>query len=401
MANKPSVKRYMIEEEEVINYREIINKILNKWYLFGIFGVIGLVGAYTANKIIQPNYNIQATLYAPDNNRGSNMANIFNTVGLGNQTKIQNQIGILSSYSLTHQALNNLDWRVTWFEEILFSHKDLYLYSPFRIEEFNPLLNLPGVLVNVIPVDNESCSISVNETLRIGGVEKNIEFEHKYIYGDTLNNEYFNFVLNKESGRSHELGKSYGFVFNDMNTLANSYLKKLNISLANEEAEIIHMSVEGNQVEREVDFINELCAVFINYGLKEKNSTSENTVNFIDGQLIGIVDSLQSAGRSFTNFRSENRIVDLSQEAALIIERLEILQSEESMAKMRLEYYQNLSTYLGDADKMEQVIAPSVVGITDPALNSMVRQFKRVIYQKEYISLYSTREKSHLTCIRK
>jgi capsular exopolysaccharide synthesis family protein len=393
MANKPSLKRYMIEEEDVVNYREIIRKIINKWYLFGIFGVLGLSGAYVANKIIQPRYDIQATLYAPDDNRGSNMANIFNTVGFGTQTKIQNHIGILSSYSLTRQALENLNWRLTWFEDIIFSHKDLYKYSPFKIESFNPLLNLPGVLVNITPIDNNNCLISVNKELRIGGVEKTIEFEYKYTYGDTLQNEYFNFVLNKVPGRSIDLEKRYGFVFNDLNNLANSYLKRLNIALTNEEAEIINLNIEGNQVEREVDFVNELCAVFVNYGLREKNRTSENTVQFIDSQLTGLVDSLQSAGRSFTNFRSQNRIVDLSQEATLIVERLEILQSEESMAKMRLEYYQNLGSYLGDADKMEQVIAPSVVGITDPALNSMVVSLSELYSRRSTLS-FTVQEKN-------
>jgi hypothetical protein len=164
MNNKPLSTNSV--EEDVINLKELIHKIFNKWYLFGLFGLIGLAGAYTVNRILQPNYEVQATLIASDDNENLGMTHIFESAGFRSQTSnIQNHIGILSSYSLTRQALENLNWRVKWYEDLFFSDKDLYKYAPFRIESFNPLLNLPGVRINVTPIDNDHCLLFVNDKL--------------------------------------------------------------------------------------------------------------------------------------------------------------------------------------------------------------------------------------------
>ncbi|KYK21253.1 hypothetical protein AYK24_03355 [Thermoplasmatales archaeon SG8-52-4] len=379
--------------DEIIYVKEIFQRLLKVWYWGVLFGLIGLTVAFFVNKILTPTYEISAELYAPDKNNGMGVENIFDVTGIVPRMNIQNHIGILSSYSITRQSLENLDWRVTWFEKDVFGKKDLYKYAPLRIENFNPLLNLPGIYVNVTPNGNDYCIISANDKLRMGGTEKDIQFETKYKYGDTLRNEFFSFVLNKNSGRSIDQEKKYIFVFNDFNKLARDYQRKLDISLVDPEAEIIKLKIVGNHPEREVDFLNEICDVFIKFGLNAKNRTSENTVNFIDSQLSGIVDSLQSAGRSFTNFRSRNRTIDLSQQAGLVVERLQELESEESLAKMELEYYQNLSTYLGDADRMEQVVAPSVVGVTDPVLNAMVVKLSE-LYSKKSTLTFSVQEKN-------
>lgn len=380
-------------KDESVDVRELFHRIMLSWYWLLVFGILGIAVAFLINKILPPTYEISAKLYAPDDNNSMSMENIFEIKGLGTRMNIQNHIGILSSFSITRQTLENLDWRITWYEADIFGKNDLYKYAPFRIENFNPLLNLPGIKVYVTPIDNNHCMISADDKLKIGGLEKNIQFETNYKYGDSLKNEYFNFVLNKEPGVSIDQERKYILMFNDLNKLATDYQKKLEVSLVDPEAELIQLKIVGNQPEREVDFINELSQVFIDFGLRAKNRTAERTVNFIDAQLTGIVDSLQSAGRSFTNFRSRNRIVDLNQEAGLVVEKLEQLESEESRAKMELEYFQNLGSYLGDPDRMEQVVAPSVVGVTDPVLNAMVVKLSD-LYSRKSTLTFSVQEKN-------
>ncbi len=393
MVNKTPPLNKNIPEDDVKNFKEYLYRIKGSWYWIVIFGLLGFTAAYLINRIITPTYEASVKLYTPDENREMGIENLFQVSGLGTKTNVQNHIGILSSFSIARQTLENLDWRVNWYEDNIIGKKDLYKYSPFKIENFNPLLNLPNINVYITPNDNKYCTISADDKLMIGGIERHIQFETEYEYGDTLRNEFFNFVLNKEPGVSVEEGKKYSLVFNELNKLALRYQDRLDISLIDPDAEIIQLKLKGEQPEREADFLNELCQVFIDFGLRAKNRTSENTVNFIDAQLTGIVDSLQSAGRSFTNFRSRNRIVDLNQEAGLVVEKLEELESEESMAQMQLEYYQNLQSYLGDADKMEQVVAPSVVGVTDPVLNTMVVKLSE-LYSRRSTLKFSVQEKN-------
>ena len=60
---------------------------------------------------------------------------------------------------------------------------------------------------------------------------------------------------------------------------------------------------------------------------------------------------------------------------------------------MQLNYYENLDNYLGNAEKMKKMIAPSVVGITDPTLNSLVVKLVDLYSKKETLS-YSLQDKN-------
>ena len=60
---------------------------------------------------------------------------------------------------------------------------------------------------------------------------------------------------------------------------------------------------------------------------------------------------------------------------------------------MKLEYYSNLKKYLNDAKQMRDLVAPSVVGITDVSLNSLVLKLSDLYSQRELLS-YSVQEKN-------
>ena len=79
-----------------------------------------------------------------------------------------------------------------------------------------------------------------------------------------------------------------------------------------------------------VDYLNQLMETYLQRELDEKNRTSENTIRFIDQQLSGITDSLRGSENKLQQYRSENRIFNLSQEGSIIFERLTELEKEKS-----------------------------------------------------------------------
>jgi len=60
---------------------------------------------------------------------------------------------------------------------------------------------------------------------------------------------------------------------------------------------------------------------------------------------------------------------------------------------MRLNYYRNLRSYITSAVAMKQVVAPSVMGITDMALNSMVLKLSELYSRRDALS-YSVQDKN-------
>ncbi len=383
-----------IESNNVIN-KDLIHKYLKNWYWFLILGLVGGAIGYKLNVFFQSEYEISSSIL-PEKNPEP-LADLFELKRFGSNSNVENHIQILNSYSLTRSALENLNWRVYWYKKRLFKKSDLYDDAPYKLEYLENAVNLSGVPVYLKELSDTEYLLSVDDEIKINGVKKKIQFQKKGEFGKPFNNEFFHFILvraqeGNEKDVNGEPDGEYYFVFRDLNNLALTYKNKLDVHLASEKADIIYLVIRGVQPRREADFLNELCDVYIQYNLQKKNQASENTIRFIDRQLSGIVDSLQITSRNYTNFRSRNRIVDLSQEGGMVAQRLNQLESDESMAKIRYEYYKNLLNYIQNSDQMdEQVIAPSVVGVTDPTLNNLVAKLSDLYSRKSALS-YNAKE---------
>ena len=75
--------------------------------------------------------------------------------------------------------------------------------------------------------------------------------------------------------------------------------------------------------------------------------------------------------------------MDLGAEANVINQKLEEIENEKYLAKLRIDYYKNMQSYMGDAKKLKQMINPSIIGITDVGINSLLPKL---------MDLYSKRE---------
>ena len=87
-----------------------------------------------------------------------------------------------------------------------------------------------------------------------------------------------------------------------------------------------------------------------------------------------------------SNFRKDNKVIDPSSEAKVIYEKLESIENEKYQANIRLDYYKNLQEYLGDAAKIKQMINPSIIGITDPGLTSLLPKLADLYSKREVLS---------------
>jgi uncharacterized protein involved in exopolysaccharide biosynthesis len=381
------------DQEEVFNFKKFLYKILSKWYWFALFGVLGIAGGYIVNRYSEPVYKVESTVLVRENSNGIGMDNFFEDLEMGPNAKVQNHMSIIKSYSLNRRTLENLRWRVSYYQKELFGERELYKNEPFDVKEDFDVVNITDVTLHIIPLSEKTYRIYADEEAYVNGVHKHIAFEKEARFGQPFNNEFFNFTLNWIPGREVYLNEEYLIRFNDLKKQTLAYNGKLRVTLTNNQSDVIRIELRGNNPAKEVDYLNELTLVYMLYGLREKNQTSVNTVKFIDAQMEGIVDSLQTAGRNFTDFRSENLIIDLGQESGLIIEKLEELESEKALAEMRLEYYENLRNYLGNSEKMAQMVAPSVVGITDPTLNATVMRLGELYSKREVLS-YSVKDKN-------
>ncbi len=384
----PNFPEFYMPQEESVNIKEFIMRMLFHWKWFAASLFIGLSGAWLYSHYAAPEYEINATVLVEDEKKGMEMSSLFEGLNMGGNVKIQNHIGMLRSYSLNYIALENLGWKVSWYETTPFYDRDLYgSEPPYLVTATAKRTNINGVPIRITTVsDTEYFAEADTKTTDRNGEPLHVKFKTKGVYNQPFENGQFAFTVLKNSAATGIAHEESFFCFNDIEQMALGYKGKLAVKLVDKQSDLISLQLKGVNPVREMDYLNELSKVYIKYGLTEKNRTSENTLLFIDSQLLGITDSLYTAENNFTNFRSDKKVIDLPQEAGLVLTKLTELESEKAMAVMRLAYISRLKNEMKDARQMKQMVTPSVVGFTDATFNALVTRLIELYSKREVLS---------------
>jgi len=379
------------QEEEGIDVKKLIYLLRRQWYWFALFGVLGIIGAYGYNKLTRPSYSVSTSILIPEKSNGMDMKQLFQGAIDVPKNNIYNQIEIIKSYFTINQALLNLNWRTSWFAKDLFIWKGIYKQEPFDVQEAPNFINLKGIEIYITPTSGNNYDISVDgKTIQNNAITE-VKFKSSGTYGNPFINKYFNFTLLKKVNSDETPKGRYYFVFNDLNNTTKAYQGRLIAILKDKKSDIISCSIEGEEPNRNVEFLNELIRVYTEGKMDYQNEAQRRSLNFINTQLTGISDSLNNAGTKFSEFRSKNSIIDLGAEGTLVMNSLKEIESDKAKNQMQLDYFQNLLKYLNNTSDLKQLVSPSVVGIDDASLNTLVLKLGELYNRRQVIS-FSAKE---------
>jgi len=370
----------LIDSHEKRETKNFFLKYLKQWPWFLALSLIGIVLGYLYYKNLPSIYEVNSRILIKSENTSlSDLLSFDNPVNVRDNINLENKIGTLKSYTLFSEAVNNLNWETSWYKKEFLYKKDLYKANPFELIVPPNASNAKNILLEITVLNDNQYQMkakgeSSSHPVNIDNVIK---------FGEPFANDFFNFTLNKGKGVTNEV---FYLVFNDVQVLTNSYLEKTEISREDLNSDIISIKIEGENVQKEADFINELNNVYINYGVSDKNKNSESSLQFIDSQIVRIQGALSIAQNNFSNYRRNNQAMDLGQEAQLVYTKLDEIENEKYLTELQINFYNELQQYLDDANKIEQMISPSVIGITDANLNSMLTKLMDLYSRREVLT---------------
>ncbi len=380
----------LIDSKEEEKSRNLIFKYIQKWPWFIVSIVIGVLIGFFIYKNSPVTYEVTSKILVK--NDGGDLSSMleFNDPRrkIDKQTNIANQIGIFRSYTLYQKALKNLGWDYSWYQKKFMYNADLYKNAPFELKVSPMALNAKKVEILIKKISDKSYNIKIEADTRVHGYTQKIDIDQNVNFGDVFKNEFFNFTLDKGWG---EIDLTYILQFNDINSLTSQYLGKTVAYSEEENSDIITVVVAGQDREREADFINELNEVITEFGMANKFENSQKSLEFIDSQLEKLKNTVGTAEENFSSYRRNNEVIDMSQEAQSVYKRLEEIDQEKYMTQLQINYYNELLAYLNNANGIEEVINPSVVGITDANLNNMLNKLMEM-YSRREVLLFSVQE---------
>ncbi|MBU2466964.1 MAG: hypothetical protein KJ615_11515, partial [Bacteroidetes bacterium] len=390
------------QQEETIDLKALFFKFTRFWYLFAISIFIALLVAFLFNKYTKPVYEVKTSVLVKDDKTKMDPSALLGGLGLSTQQNLQNEIGILMSYSLSDRVVKSLEFEVSYFEEDGFVKKELYLNAPFTVEvDFSKdqAVNLPYSLkINddgTYSLATEGENISQYDYTKgkpLDGAKEKINWSGKFSFGEWVDNEHnrFRIVLNDKYDPEVHNKANLSFTLNDYQSLLRT-LRGFTIEPINREASILEISLKGNIKEKSADFLNRLTSLYLQRGLDKKNQIAENTIEFIDQQLVDIQDSLSKAEIDLQDFQTSNELMNIDFQSQQVFEYLKELEQQKAELMVKSRYYKSLQNYIQiNLDELDKLVAPSAMGIEDPLLNRLVQELVNLSAAKAEQMLSST-----------
>ena len=365
------------DEENSLNFNplEWLFTFLHYWYLFVIALVIALGLAMLKNRRWIPTYYSQGTIVIKESGTyGGSASALMSGFGVDAGYKnVNNQMIMLGSYDLMSRVVDSLPFlNVEYITQGRFKTRSLYRQTPIVVETSYLDARAYDILYQV--------NFHGDGTLHISSTDETMPLEIDSRYGETIHCPYFTGVILPTELMVNS-GKVY-FRFRSHESLVNEFMSRLQLSFVTEGSTVLALSLVSETPQRDCEFIDELAKIYLLQNLEQKNEVAENSIRFINEQLDNLQSSLQVSEGAMTNFRQENKFVDVNSYAGQLMGRIADYEQQQMALRLRETYFDYLIKYIHDNIEKDAVIAPTTMGVNEPILVGLVQQLNDLRIQR-------------------
>jgi hypothetical protein len=160
MENNKNGKMMLSPEPEGLTMKQLKSNAAKKWYWFVIIIILCAAGGYLYTKVTPTTYKISSTLLIKNDSKVIDLTPVFKDVRINRQNPVlQDQIGVLKSFSLNLKTMQHLNWQYSWFRKELFGHTDLYGRDPFHLKMPKDAAQLNNIPLVITPVSDDHYTI--------------------------------------------------------------------------------------------------------------------------------------------------------------------------------------------------------------------------------------------------
>lgn len=380
------------QEEDNIDLKNIIVKVLSYWYLFAAGIFIALVLGFIYNRYTPSIYQVSASVFVKEDKMTVDPTSMMTGLTFKSNINIDNEIGILQSFSLRERAIKEMEFlNVSYFITGRLSTSEMYTSTPFNVELDYNVPQFIGNKYRIDFIDQETYRLTTKESkgqpydyttdefLKLGVPYTEMpELDSTYRFGEWVDNGYnkFRIILNNNYNPDPENEKKdyikYSFIINSRLALIKQ-MSNLSIAQSTKMSSILNMSLQGQNAQKITDYLNKLLDEYMERNLEQKNLVSENTVKFIDEQLIDIEEALNKAEIDLQTFQEGNEFMDLTTQSEETFNQLKEIEKRRAEMELSVKYYENLLDYIQkNIDDINKLVVPSAMGIQDQMLNKLV-----------------------------
>ena len=365
------------DEDGSLNFNPVewLFTFLHYWYLFVIALAISLGLAMLKNRRWMPTYLSQGSLVIKENT-GYGGASLALMQGFGvdaGYKNVNNQMIMLGSYDLTSRVVDSLPFfNVEYITQGRFKTRQLFRQTPIVVEYTRLDARAYGILyqLNFLP----------DGSVQISSTDESQPVDIHARYGEPISCSLFDIKIWPTEFMMNS-GKVY-FRFRDHESLVNEFMSRLQLSFVREGSTVLALSMVSETPQRDCEFLDMLAKIYLLQNLEQKNEVAENSIKFINQQLESLQASLQVSEGAMTDFRQENKFVDVNSYAGQLMSLISEYDQQAMELRLKETYFDYLINYVHTNIENDAVIAPATMGVSEPMLVGLVQQLNDLRIQR-------------------
>ncbi len=383
------------QDEEKVNYQELLFKYIIHWPWFMVSVLICLIGAWGYLYFQTPVYQVSASIMIKDDKKGGNSGSAdLENLGLGgvitSTQSIDNEIEVLRSKTILKEVVNNLELYITYYDKDKFPKQEMYKTSPVVVNlTAQEADKLPGAALIDMQLSPDGV-LDVN--LKVGLNEYNKRLDklpavfptNVGTFGFTLRDSLLNGQIEGQEDVRH-----IGVVVSQPFEVAKAYQWALTIAPTSKTASVAIVSLVNTNTQRGQDFINKLMEMYNRNTNNDKNEVAEKTREFINERIKIINEELGNTEEKLETFKRNAGLTDISSDAQLAVSGNAEYEKKRVENGTQINLVRDLTKYINDPLNEYEVL-PSNIGLTDNGLTTQLERYNELVIERKRLLRTST-----------
>lgn len=376
------------DEEQVFSLRDFLTLCLANWQWFVVSLIICIgFGAFMVMRQ-EPVYRRTISVLIKDDNSAnpSDMGNSFSGFNLfGGNKNVQNELISLTSPAVITEVVKRLDLTTNYAQTGKFHPTTLYRdNNPVNVSfpDLDPQKSV-GFSIELQP----NGSIRLYDFWKFNDEGKKEKFENEY--NSRLS---FNFIktpigrINVQPNGGF-LGKITEPVeikvsHSGLQATIEMYSQKLKGDLANQDAEVIDLTIDDVCIQRANDILNNTVLVYNEQWVEDKNRLAVATTDFISERLAVIERELGNVDNDISDFKSRNRVPDIKSTVEMKLQESATVNSEAIRVRNQLAMASFIRDFIRNPQNKYSVI-PANVGLEHLSVEDAVKNYNNLLLQRD------------------
>ena len=355
-----------------LDLKLLANRLLARWKWFAVSVPACLALAFLYCQARVPVYSVSAKVMISDSKKGELGANaMMKELGLASTDMfVENEIVELQSRNLAREVARELDLNARYYREGFPRDRELYGNPPARV-----LVDDPGAI-------RDTSLYLVLDTATVRVLTPGGEPAWEGPYSSSVDMGGYHLVVERNGAITP--GDRLRVDLRSDDRVAGELSRNLSVQLLVKNTNSVQVTVRDAVPARGVAIVNALVNLYNRNGIENKRQVSAATVDFINERLSVINRELGTIERDAESFKKSNNLTDLTSDAARVMERKKLAESELLKLQTELDVLRGVSAALERERSRsgEFTLLPENLGLTDESLNAGITRYNEMVLRR-------------------